>query len=184
MSMRISSLQVPDVLLIEPTVHGDARGFFLESYRRDVFRDAGVSDEFVQDNHSHSGKGVLRGLHYQLEHPQAKLVRAVRGAIFDVAVDVRRGSPTFGQWVGEQLSEENKRMLYVPAGFAHGFCTLIENTDVLYKTSDYYYPQDERGILWSDPDLAIEWPNMQFLLSERDREHPVLKNALDLPDPR
>ncbi|MDT8386264.1 MAG: dTDP-4-dehydrorhamnose 3,5-epimerase [Thiogranum sp.] len=182
--MRISSLEIPGVLLIEPAVHGDARGFFLESYRRDIFRNAGVNDKFVQDNHSHSGKGVLRGLHYQLKHPQAKLVRAVRGAIFDVAVDVRRGSPTFGQWVGEQLSEENKRMLYVPAGFAHGFCTLAETTDVLYKCSDYHHPQDERGILWSDPDLAIEWPEMQFLLSERDRVHPVLKNAQDLPDYR
>lgn len=156
--MQATRLSIPDVVLIEPKVFGDARGFFLESFNQRAFNEAtGTDHAFVQDNHSRSGKGVLRGLHYQIQQPQGKLVRVVRGAVFDVAVDLRRASATFGQWVGAELTEDNQHQLWVPPGFAHGFVVLSDSADFLYKTTDYYAPQYERCIAWNDPDLAIDW---------------------------
>ncbi len=156
--MKILPTEIPDVLVIEPRVFGDERGFFFESYNEAVFTEkTGIAARFVQDNHSRSAQNVLRGLHYQIQQPQGKLVRAVVGTIFDVAVDIRKGSPTFGQWVSCVLSAENKRMLWVPVGFAHGFLVVSDMAEVLYKTTDYYAPQHERCILWNDPDLAIDW---------------------------
>jgi dTDP-4-dehydrorhamnose 3,5-epimerase len=161
--MKVTRTAIPDVLVIEPKVFGDARGFFFESFNERAFREAtGVDARFVQDNHSRSAKGVLRGLHYQLQQPQGKLVRVVRGAVFDVAVDIRRSSPTFGKWVGVELSEENHLQFWVPAGFAHGFVVLSDSADFLYKTTDYYAPQHERCILWNDADLGITWPVERF----------------------
>lgn len=156
--MQATRLSIPDVVLIEPKVFGDARGFFLESFNQRAFNEAtGTDHAFVQDNHSRSGKGVLRGLHYQIQQPQGKLVRVVRGAVFDVAVDLRRASATFGRWVGAELTEDNQHQLWVPPGFAHGFVVLSDSADFLYKTTDYYAPQYERCIAWNDPDLAIDW---------------------------
>jgi dTDP-4-dehydrorhamnose 3,5-epimerase len=157
--MKATPTGIPDVILIEPKVFGDARGFFPESFNEKAFREAtGVQLPFVQDNHSRSSRGVLRGLHYQLQQPQGKLVRVVRGSVFDVVVDIRRSSPTLGQWVGMELSEENHHQLWVPPGFAHGFLVLSESADFLYKTTDYYAPAHERCIAWDDPALGIEWP--------------------------
>jgi dTDP-4-dehydrorhamnose 3,5-epimerase len=178
--MKIVATALPDVLIIEPRVFGDARGFFFESFNEQAFRAAtGLDVAFVQDNHSRSAKGVLRGLHYQIEQPQGKLVRVVRGAVFDVAVDLRQTSPTFGKWVGVDLSEENQRQLWVPAGFGHGFLTLSETADFLYKTTDYYAPAFERCIAWNDPALGIEWPlnGMAALLSQKDQAGVLLANA-------
>ena len=157
--MNVRPTSIPDVLVVEPKVFGDARGFFFESFNQRAFEAAvGRPVAFVQDNHSLSAKGVLRGLHYQLPHPQGKLVRVVRGDVFDVAVDLRRASPTFGKWVGETLSAENKRQLWIPEGFAHGFVVVSEAAEFLYKTTDYWYPEAERCTRWDDPDLAIAWP--------------------------
>ena len=157
--MKVTATSIPDVLVIEPKVFGDARGFFFESFNQKAFDEAvGWHVEFVQDNHSRSAKGVLRGLHYQREQAQGKLVRVVRGSVFDVAVDIRRSSPTFGRWVGVELSEENQRQLWIPEGFAHGFLVTSESADFLYKTTDFYAPTHERSIVWNDPQLAIEWP--------------------------
>ncbi len=157
--MEVIRTRIPDVLILEPRVHGDARGFFLESFNAQTFHGVtGLDVTFVQDNHSRSAKGVLRGLHYQIRHPQGKLVRVSHGAVFDVAVDLRRSSATFGQWVGVELSGENFRQLWVPAGFAHGFLVLSESADFLYKTTDYYAPEHERSLLWNDPAVGIEWP--------------------------
>ena len=156
--MNVIPTAIPDVLIIEPKVFGDQRGFFFESYNRRAFESHGIPCEFVQDNHSRSAKNVLRGLHYQIKQPQGKLVRVVAGEVFDVAVDIRRSSPTFGKWVGEILSAQNKRMLWIPAGFAHGFLVLSEFAEFLYKTTDYWAPEHERSLLWTDPDLAIAWP--------------------------
>ena len=156
--MNFTPLAIPEVILIEPRVFGDARGFFLESWNRRSFAEYGLNLDFVQDNHSRSGHGVLRGLHYQIQQPQGKLVRVVNGEVFDVAVDLRRSSPTFGQWVGATLSAENHRLLWVPPGFAHGFCVLSEHADFLYKATDYYAAAHERTVLWNDPDIAIRWP--------------------------
>lgn len=157
--MKFTRLAIPDVILIEPTVHGDARGFFQETYRQDLLDTTiGYPVHFVQDNHSRSAKGVLRGLHYQVERPQGKLVRVTHGSVFDVAVDIRHKSPTRGQWVGETLSSENHRQLWVPPGFAHGFVVLSDTADFLYKTTDYWFPQHERCIRWNDPTLNISWP--------------------------
>lgn len=158
--MKIIDTLIPEIKIIEPTVFGDERGFFFESFHQSRFEQAiGYAVNFIQDNHSRSAKGVLRGLHYQLPpHAQAKLVRCVQGEVFDVAVDIRRGSATFGKWVGVHLSAENKRQLWIPEGFAHGFVTLSESADFLYKTSNYYAAQSERAILWNDPELAIDWP--------------------------
>ncbi len=149
---------IPEVLLLEPKVFGDERGFFFESYNRRTLAELGVNADFVQDNHSRSTKGVLRGLHYQRHHPQGKLVRVIAGEVFDVAVDLRRSSRSYGQWVSSTLSAENKRMMWIPPGFAHGFLTLSESAEFLYKTTDYWHPDDERCLIWNDPDLAIAWP--------------------------
>ncbi len=156
--MKVTPTALPDVKLIEPRVFGDERGFFFESWNRRVLAESGLDADFVQDNHSHSGRGVLRGLHYQIEHAQGKYVRVVSGEVFDVAVDLRRSSPTFGRWVGVALSAKNKRALWVPPGFAHGFVVVSETADFLYKTTDYWYPAHERTLLWNDPALAIAWP--------------------------
>jgi len=159
MAINVIATALPDVKIIEPKVFGDARGFFYESFNaREFANETGVSAEFVQDNHSRSVKGVLRGLHYQIQHPQGKLVRVVSGEVFDVVVDIRRSSPTFGKWEGVRLSADNKRQLWVPPGFAHGFCVTSESAEFLYKTTDYWFPDFERSLLWSDPALAIEWP--------------------------
>jgi dTDP-4-dehydrorhamnose 3,5-epimerase len=159
--MKVTPCAIADVLLIEPRVFGDERGFFYESFNQRTFYAAtGVNLPFVQDNHSKSAQGVLRGLHYQLHRPQGKLVRVVAGAVFDVAVDIRRDSPTFGQWVGEVLSADNKRQLWVPPGLAHGFLVLTDSAEFLYKTTDYYAPEHERCIAWNDPTLAIQWPEL------------------------
>jgi len=177
--MKITSTEIPEVLVIEPDVHGDERGFFMESWHARKYAEQGLSVDFVQDNHSRSGKGVLRGLHYQLQHAQGKLVRVVSGAVFDVAVDIRKGSPTFGRWVGMELSGENHKQLYVPAGFAHGFCVLSDSADFLYKCTDFYAPDDERGILWSDPDIGIQWPGTDFHISGKDASNGLLKDMAD-----
>jgi len=157
--MQVIATAIPDVLIIEPKVFGDARGFFFESYNERAFAQAtGLQLNFVQDNHSRSAQGVLRGLHYQIRQPQGKLVRVVRGSVFDVAVDLRKSSPTFGQWVGVELSESNHRQLWVPPGFGHGFLVTSASADFLYKTTDYYAPEHERCIVWNDPDIGIAWP--------------------------
>ena len=177
--MNVLPTEIPEVILIEPRVFQDDRGFFLESYNSKAFADkAGITSEFVQDNHSRSTQNVLRGLHYQIEQAQGKLVRATVGAIFDVAVDIRQHSPTFGQWVGYTLSAENKRMLWVPPGFAHGFLVVSEVAEVLYKATDYYAPQHERCILWNDPDLGIDWGLVADpILSSKDQAGKPLKLA-------
>ena len=157
--MQVIETAIPEVLILEPKIFGDERGFFMESFNRRVWLEKTGSDlEFVQDNHSRSGRGVLRGLHYQIIQPQGKLVRAVSGEVFDVAVDLRRSSPTFGKWVGVHLSADNKRMFWVPPGFGHGFLVLSERADFLYKATDFYAPEHERAIIWDDPDIGIEWP--------------------------
>lgn len=170
---------IPEVILVKPKVFGDERGFFMESYRKSLFQANGITHEFIQDNHSKSTKGVLRGLHYQLDpKAQGKLVRCVSGAVFDVAVDIRRGSPTFGKWVGYELSAENKCMLWIPAGFAHGFVTLEDNTEFLYKTTGEYAPECDRGIKYDDPEIGIVWPVLgELLLSDKDQRQPLLKDA-------
>lgn len=177
--MNIISTSIPDVLLIEPQVFQDERGFFLESYQKKKFKDAGIDADFVQDNHSKSCRGTLRGLHYQIHQPQGKLVRVMAGEVFDVAVDVRRHSPTFGQWVGDYLSAENKRILWVPPGFAHGFYVTSPDAEVLYKASDYYAPQWERSILWNDPTIGIHWPiqDAALILSSKDELGKLLSEA-------
>ena len=179
--MKATPLAIPEVMLIEPKVFGDDRGFFLESFNQQVFNQAtGTDYSFVQDNHSRSKKGVLRGLHYQLPpHAQGKLVRVVRGAVFDVAVDVRRGSPTFGQWVGAELTEDNHRQLWLPPGFAHGFLVLSDSADFLYKATAYYAPQSDRGIAWNDPAIGIQWPQLdvELSLSDKDLKQPLLADA-------
>ena len=176
--MRVVPTAIPDILLIEPDVHADGRGFFLETFHAARYREHGMAGPFVQDNHSRSVGGTLRGLHLQLEHPQGKLIRAVEGEIFDVAVDVRRGSPTFGRWVGVALSAESFRQVYIPAGFAHGFAVLSAVAQVEYKTTDFYDPAGELGIAWNDPALGIEWPVTAPILSARDGRHPNLAEVM------
>jgi len=182
--MKIISTNLPGVIVFEPKKFGDKRGFFLETFRADVLSDAGINEQFVQDNHSRSSKGVLRGLHYQMTQTQGKLVRVATGSVFDVAVDVRYGSPTFGQWYGTQLDEENMRMMYVPPGYAHGFVGLSETTDFIYKCTNYYHPESEQGIAWDDPDIGIEWPIAEVALSEKDKNNVRLKDQTSdkLPD--
>jgi len=178
--VKATPTAIPEVLVIEPKVFGDARGFFYESFNGKAFDEAvGRHVEFVQDNHSRSAKGVLRGLHYQIQQPQGKLVRVVRGAVFDVAVDIRKSSPTFGKWVGAELSEDNHKQLWVPPGFAHGFLVLSDSADFLYKTTDYYAPAHERGLRWNDAMLAIDWPDcgVQPQLSVKDAAAPYLDSA-------
>ena len=178
--MNVIRTAIPEVVLIEPKVFGDARGFFFESFNQKAFNEAtGTNHPFVQDKHSRSAQGVLRGLHYQIQQPQGKLVRVVRGAVIDVAVDIRKSSPTFGQWVAEELSEDNHRQLWVPPGFAHGFVVLSEMAEFLYKTTDYYAPAHERCIAWNDPTLAIDWKldGRQPLLAAKDAQGLPLAHA-------
>ncbi len=177
--MNIIPTSIPDILLIEPQVFQDERGFFLESYQKEKFKQAGIEADFVQDNHSKSCQGTLRGLHYQIHQPQGKLVRVIAGEVFDVAVDIRRSSPTFGQWIGDYLSAENKRMLWVPVGFAHGFYVTSREAEVLYKASDYYAPQSERSLIWNDPLIGIQWPlkGEMPILSSKDAMGKLLSEA-------
>ena len=177
--MQATRLAIPDVVLIEPKVFGDARGFFYESFNQRAFNQAtGTDYQFVQDNHSRSSKGVLRGLHYQIQQPQGKLVRVARGRVWDVAVDIRKSSLTFGQWVGAELSEDNQRQLWVPPGFAHGFVVLSESADFLYKTTDYYAPQHERCIAWNDPKIAVQWLYAELpVLSIKDEQGEAFVQA-------
>ncbi len=178
--MSFLPAELPDVIIVEPQVFSDDRGFFIETYHQARFHQAGITAEFIQDNHSGSRRGILRGLHYQIRHPQGKLVRVVSGRVFDVAVDIRRTSPTFGRWVGAGLSADNKRQLWIPAGFAHGFYVLSEWAEVVYKATDIYAPAWDRSIRWDDPDLAIAWPLLEGrlpLLSQRDSDAPQLQDA-------
>ena len=179
--MKFVETSLPGVLIVEPKVWGDDRGFFMEVYHAARFAAGGISDPFVQDNHSRSSRAVLRGLHYQEPNPQGKLVRAVGGTIFDVAVDIRRGSPTFGKWVGVELSADNKLQLWVPPGFAHGFCVTSETADVVYKCTALYEPSSDRGVRWNDPAIGIAWPPLEPLLSPKDAAAPLLADAPILP---
>lgn len=176
--MEFRRLDIPEVILVEPNVIHDARGFFLETYHRDKYAAGGIPETFVQDNQSFSRKGVLRGLHAQLRHPQGKLVRAIIGEIFDVAVDIRPDSPTFGKWVGAVLTEENAQQLYVPPGFAHGFCVLSDIAHVQYKCTDVYQPGDEIGVVWNDPEIGIDWPVGDPVLNDKDRNAPRLADIV------
>jgi dTDP-4-dehydrorhamnose 3,5-epimerase len=176
--MNIIQCALDGLLMIEPDVFGDDRGYFLESYQKARFTQAGIDQDFVQDNISFSVRGTLRGLHFQVNHPQTKLVQVISGEIFDVAVDIRSDSPSFGKWSGVYLSEENKRQLLIPAGFAHGFCVTSKNARVTYKCSDYYHPEDEGGILWSDPQIGIHWPVKEPVISDKDKQFVLLR---DLP---
>jgi dTDP-4-dehydrorhamnose 3,5-epimerase len=176
--VRFVPTELPGVVVVEPDVFRDSRGFFLETYHVDKYRAAGIEGPFVQDNHSRSVRGTIRGLHFQIRRPQGKLVRVIAGEIFDVAVDVRRGSPTFGRWVGFTLSAADFRQSYIPPGFAHGFCVLSEIAEVEYKCTQPYDPADERGIAWNDPHLAIDWPIRKPLLSDRDARLPSLADVI------
>ncbi len=178
--MKITPTAVPDVKIIEPRVLGDARGYFMETWRESLFREAGIDAPFCQDNQSSSARGVLRGLHYQVRRPQGKLVRVIRGRVFDVAVDLRRSSPTFGRWAGAELSDENHRQLWVPPGFGHGFYVLSDLAEFVYKCTDYYAPEHERVIRWDDPDLGITWPllpGVETVLSDKDRAGAAFADA-------
>jgi dTDP-4-dehydrorhamnose 3,5-epimerase len=169
---QFTPLSIEGLILIEPKVFGDSRGYFMETYNYEDFKNAGITDDFVQDNQSASRRGVLRGLHYQINYPQAKLVRVIKGEVFDVAVDIRKGSPTFGKWHGELLSAENKKQFFVPKGFAHGFLVLSEEAEFVYKCSDFYHPEDQDGIYYKDPSIGIDWPieeGMEIILSEKDK---------------
>lgn len=180
--MNVIKTELDGVVIIEPRVFADPRGFFFENYQAARYAAAGLPDRFVQDNHSHSIVGTIRGLHYQLRHPQAKLVRVIQGSVIDVAVDIRRGSPTFRKWVAVELSAANKRQLFIPAGFAHGFCVPHEPSDVEYKCSEYYVADDQQGIIWNDPSLAIAWPVLEPHLSEKDQMYgPLTDDRTDLP---
>ena len=176
--MRFAPTQIPDVILIEPDVHRDDRGFFLETWHERKYAEGGISGPFVQDNHSNSRRGTLRGLHAQRERPQGKLVRVVEGEVFDVAVDIRRGSPTFGKWVADRLSGENLHQLWVPPGFAHGFCVLSESVHLEYKCTDFYDPSDEIAVAWNDPAIGVEWPIAAPTLSAKDAAAPLLNDLL------
>jgi dTDP-4-dehydrorhamnose 3,5-epimerase len=178
--MNFRQLSIPDILLIEPKVFTDPRGYFMETYKESVFAEHGINHQFVQDNMSSSTRGTLRGLHYQLDpHAQGKLVRVLKGVVFDVAVDIRKGSPWFGQWVGVELSADNKLSMWIPPGFAHGFCVISETAEFAYKVTDIYAPQAERGIIWNDKDIGVEWPltKDELILSPKDEQNPSLKAA-------
>lgn len=177
--MKVIETRLPGVLIIEPKMFGDARGFFIESFQVERYREVGINLPFVQDNQSRSAKGVLRGLHFQRTAPQGKLVRVSRGAVWDVAVDIDPKSPTYGQYVGVELNDENHRQLWVPPGYAHGFCVLSEIADFQYKCTDYYHPEDEGAVLWNDPDLDIPWPVEQPLLSTKDMNNPTLRQLVE-----
>jgi dTDP-4-dehydrorhamnose 3,5-epimerase len=175
--MKVTPTSLPDVRIIEPKAFEDRRGFFMETYHQRRYEQSTIDCIFVQDNLSHSVRGILRGLHYQLQYPQAKLVQVIRGAIFDVAVDIRQGSPTFGKWIGAHISDKNRHQVFVPKGFAHGFCVLSEKADVLYKCTDFYAPGDEGDILWSDPGIGIDWPITDPMLSDKDSHYPCLRDV-------
>jgi dTDP-4-dehydrorhamnose 3,5-epimerase len=178
MPFTFKKLDIPEIILIEPKVFSDPRGFFMETYKHSDFMNSGIQEHFVQDNFSRSQKNILRGLHFQKNpNAQGKLVQCLKGIIFDVTVDIRKGSPSFGRWVSIELSEENKRMLYIPPSFAHGFVVLSETADVIYKCTKEYSPEDDRGIIWNDPDINISWPVKDPVLSEKDAKHPFLKDA-------
>lgn len=179
MTLKFTEKSLPGVVLIEPKVFEDDRGFFMETFHSEKYNEIGISGPFVQDNHSHSRRGTLRGLHYQLKNPQGKLVSAMKGEILDVAVDIRQGSPGFGRWTGNLLSGKNKRQLYIPEGFAHGFCVLSETADVIYKCTDLYTPGDEYGVFWADETIDIVWPLENPILSEKDLKNPVLVDIED-----
>ncbi|MFQ5481600.1 MAG: dTDP-4-dehydrorhamnose 3,5-epimerase [Nitrospinaceae bacterium] len=174
--MRVTPTKLPGMVLIEPRVFRDERGFFLEMYHAPRYREHGINTDFVQDNRAFSSRGVLRGLHFQSQHPQAKLVWVTQGEVFDVALDLRRGSSTFGQWEGVLLSAENHKQVFIPAGFAHGYCVTSETADLFYKCSALYHPHEEGGVLWNDPDLAIEWPLPDPILSDKDKKLPCLRD--------
>jgi dTDP-4-dehydrorhamnose 3,5-epimerase len=181
--MEIIKTSIPEVIVFVPPVFTDSRGYFLETYQQQKYAAAGISKPFVQDNQSYSTKNVLRGLHFQLRHPQAKLVRVTQGSVFDVAIDIRKNSPTFGKWHGEILSAENKKQMYIPENFAHGFCILSDSAEFVYKCTDFYVPGDESGLIWNDPQLGIKWPIQQPILSEKDAALPSLADVLELlPD--
>ena len=194
MQIKVERCPIEGLMVIEPTVHGDERGYFMETYNKNDLHDAGLDAEFVQDNQSRSVKGVLRGLHFQISHPQGKLVRVIKGRVFDVAVDLRKGSATYGKWHGVELSEENRKQFYIPEGFAHGFVVLSDIAEFCYKCTDFYHPGDEGGLAWNDPEIAIEWPEVEgeyrgstsaegyhladgtaLILSDKDQRHPCLK---------
>ena len=175
--MRVTSTDIEGVRIIEPRIFDDQRGYFLETYHLNRYKSAGLFEAFVQDNLSHSVKNTLRGLHFQITRPQAKLIQVISGEIFDVAVDIRRASPTYARWTGVRLSEKNKRQMYIPRGFAHGFCVLSDSAHVFYKCSDFYDPKDEGGLLWSDPTIAIDWPVTQPIVSEKDARLPLIRDV-------
>jgi len=177
--MKITATDIPDVLIFEPLVHGDHRGFFMETWRKSLFEEQGLPAEFVQDNQSRSAHGILRGLHYQVNRPQGKLVRCIEGEIFDVAVDLRRSSPSFGRWVGVSLSADNRRQLWVPPGFAHGFYVTSDSAQIVYKCTEYYSPVDDRSLFWNDKSIGIAWPlgDVEPTLSDKDARAPLLKDA-------
>ena len=172
--MEFIKLSIPDIILIKPTVFEDDRGFFMESYHIDKFNSGGIKCNFVQDNHVRSVYNILRGLHFQVKYPQAKLLRCLKGKVFDVAVDIRQGSPTYGQWVGEEISEDNKYQLFIPGGFAHGYYVMSDTAEISYKCSEIYHPEDEQGIRWDDPEIGIEWPETKPVLSDKDIKLPTL----------
>ena len=172
---KFKKTNLEDVYVIEPEVFGDQRGFFMETYNKEEFKKHGINVDFVQDNHSKSKKGVLRGLHFQKKCPQGKLVRVIKGGVYDVAIDLRKSSKTFGKWFGVELSAENKKMFWVPKGFAHGFVTLEDDTEFVYKCDQFYHPEDEGGLIWNDPGLKIDWPIENPTLSEKDQDFPTLK---------
>ncbi len=178
--MKIIQTSIPEVIVFIPPVFTDSRGYFLETYQQQKYAEAGIPKPFVQDNQSYSTKNVLRGLHFQLRHPQGKLVRVTQGSVFDVAIDVRKSSPTFGKWHGEIISAENKKQMYVPENFAHGFCVLSDSAEFLYKCTDFYTPGDEVGLIWNDPQLGIEWPIDEPILSDKDAVLPSWADVLDL----
>jgi dTDP-4-dehydrorhamnose 3,5-epimerase len=183
--IKVTRLPIDGLCIIEPTVHGDARGYFMETYNQEDMRREGLNMVFVQDNQSMSRRGVLRGLHFQKQHPQGKLVRVIRGEVFDVAVDLRRSSATFGKWHGEVLTAENKKQFYLPPGFAHGFLVLSEVAEFCYKTTDFYHPEDEGGLMWNDPDIGIKWPTdgiSDLLLSEKDKVNPSFAQLRAIPE--
>ena len=184
--IKVTQAPIKGLYIIEPTVHGDNRGYFMETYNYNDMKEAGLDMVFVQDNQSKSTKGVLRGLHYQINHPQGKLVRVIKGRVFDVAVDIRKGSPTYGKWFGAELSDENRKQFYISPGFAHGFLVLSDEAEFCYKCTDFYHSDDEGGIMWNDPAIGIDWPEVDgdrmtdgtlLTLSEKDRKHPALKET-------
>ena len=176
MGFKVKKSDLEGVLIIEPTIYNDPRGRFFESFQKERYKDLGITEEFVQDNQSVSIKNTIRGLHYRMEPEQSKLVRVIRGEVFDVVVDIRKNSPTFGQWRGYTLSDSNYLQIYIPAGFAHGFCVLSETADFLYKVSEYYSAEKEMGIIWNDPEIGVEWPTSNPILSEKDKTNPKLKD--------